>query len=92
MGIKSTPTSRVSCEDKTRSAPGVQKVLLVVANGVSTFFEEIDRLIIKPGSPQFCYLMVDIVTVHWELVFRVKVVISHSSIDFSIWEEGKTYD
>lgn len=63
----------------------------MVANGVSTFFEENNGFVTEPGSPQFCYLVVDIVAPCWELVFGVKVMISQSSIDFSIWEEKENY-
>lgn len=58
----------------------------VVANGISTFFEESNGFITEPGSPYFCYLIVDIVAPCWQLVFGVKVMISQSSIYFSIWE------
>lgn len=64
---------------------------LMVANSVSTFFEESDGFVIEPGSPQLCYLVVDIVASCRQLVFGVKVMISQSSIDLSIWEEKKKY-
>ena len=60
--------------------------MCIVANGISTFFEESDGFITEPGSPQFCYLIVDIVAPGWQLVFGVKVMISQSGIYFSIWE------
>lgn len=66
-------------------------MLLTVANGVSTFFEESDGFVTEPGSPQLCYPIVDIVASGRELVFGVKVMISQSRIDFSIWEEKEKY-
>lgn len=66
-------------------------MLLTVANGVSTFFEESEGFVTEPGSPQLCYLIVDIVASSRELVFGVKVMISQSCIDFSIWEEKEIY-
>ena len=59
-------------------------MLLTVANDVSTFSEESDGFVTEPGSPQLCYLIVDLVASGRELVFGVKVMISQSSIDFSI--------
>lgn len=63
----------------------------IVANGISTFFEASKGFIIEPGSPQFCYLIVDTVAPRWELVFGVKVMISHSGVYFSIWEGKEKY-
>ena len=63
--------------------------MCIVANGISTFFEESDGFITEPGSPQFCYLIVDIVAPGWQLVFGVKVMISQSGIYFSIWRERR---
>lgn len=63
--------------------------MLIVANGVNTFFEGSDGFIIEPGSPQFCYLIVDIIAPCWELIFGVKVMISQSSIDFSAWRKRR---
>lgn len=67
------------------------EVFCVVASRVSTFFKESNRFIIKPGSPQFSYPVVDIVAFCWKLVFGVKVMISQSSIDFSIWKEKEKF-
>lgn len=65
--------------------------MLLVANGASTLFEESDGFLTEPGCPQFRYLIVDVVVSWWELIFRVKVMISQSSVDFGIWEEKETY-
>lgn len=83
MGINSVPTSGLAVKMKlNRTRPDTQNVS-TGTSVISTFFEESEGFVAKPGSPQLCHVGVDAVALGWELVLRVKVMISQSSIDFS---------
>lgn len=56
----------------------------MVTSVICTLSEDSEGFVVKPGSPQFRHLIVDAVALGWELVFRVKVMISQSGIDFGI--------
>lgn len=89
MGIKSVPASWECCEDKIRPWHTVSAAYS--SRRHCTFSEESDGLVTEPGSPHFCYLIVDVVAPWRQLAFGVKVMISQSSIDFSVWGEKERY-